>query len=112
MTVFIEKFKCMYHGGLVPVIGKIYLLNNHVCFASKLDANTLFGKSTDIKIPIEEIIRSELTNELLLGHSLDLFLTDKRKLHFSSFSNGLNTAHEIIMNMLESAHFKKEQKII
>lgn len=46
-TVYIEHFRCIFHGGKVPLPGKLFIFNNYVCFSSKLNKDSyLLGGAT------------------------------------------------------------------
>lgn len=66
-SVLIQKFKCLYHGGKIPVPGSLYILNDFVCFSSFFNEKTLFGKKTKLKIQIKNIILCEILNNFGTG---------------------------------------------
>ena len=66
-SVLINKYSCFYNGGKIPVYGTIYVLNDHVCFMSKLNSTTLIGKYTKIKLTMQEIILCEVVKSFGTG---------------------------------------------
>ena len=66
-SVLIQKYNCMYHGGTIPVFGSLFILNDNVCFSSKLNNKTLIGKKTKVRIEVKDIILCEILNNFGTG---------------------------------------------
>ena len=98
-SVLLESFRCVYHGGGVPTLGRIYIFNTHVCFRSKVDLNKLFG-SSKFKIETKDIIYSDIASKV--GNKLSIYLNTGKEFEFSGLGEGLEHAHKLITSIAES----------
>lgn len=60
-SVLISMYRCFYSKGL-PLVGKLYIFNDCVCFSSLFNAKNLIFNKTAIRIWVKDLIISEVVN--------------------------------------------------
>ena len=70
-SVIIEKYGCMYFRNKIPIIGNLYIFNDHVCYSSNVGPIA----SIKIVIKIKNIIFCELMPKTL-GVAISLTTID------------------------------------
>jgi hypothetical protein len=97
-VIFINVFKCFYHGGNIPIPSKVYIFSDRIGLCSKLNSSSFFGSQTKLTFMISKIVMSEINKTL--GQILVVHMDDGTNHKFSGLGSGLETAHKLISGLL------------
>lgn len=96
VCIFLEKFQCLYHGGKVPIVGKLFIFNDRIGFRSVLSTTTIIGKKTTKMILISDVVLCESDPSKAVGNCLLLTMNNGSIEKFTGLGNGLERAYMLI----------------
>eukprot|EP00347_Sterkiella_histriomuscorum_P013246 403365451 len=107
-SVLIQKYSCMYHGGKIPVFGSLFIMNDNICYSSKINNKTIIGKKTKVKIAVKDIILCEILNNF--GTGILITTQDGQNHQFNNLGNDAQMANYLITDMMEGYLYKLKQQ--
>ena len=110
--MLISKYRCFYSKGL-PLMGKLYIFNDCVCFSSLFNPKNLIFNKTHIRIWMKDLVICEVakgSGVSLVITASEVFGSEDHEFWFTNLGADAKLANFIIQDMVEGLDSKRKRK--